>query len=74
MSQFQDGKKKCCLAENGTDQRHTSYFPFSIIYTVKTWKQYKSPAIMVHSHVRENYAVIKMGCREIFNDTKFIKY
>lgn len=29
---------------------------------------------MVHSHVREHYAVIKMGCRDIFNDTKFIKY
>ena len=33
MSQFQDGKKMHCLVENGTDQKHTSYFPFSVIYT-----------------------------------------
>lgn len=28
-------KKMHCLAENGTDQKHTSYFSFSFIYTGK---------------------------------------
>ena len=49
-------------------------FPLVLFKLVKTQKQYKSSAIMVHSHVREHYAVIKMGCRDKFNDTKFIKY